>query len=341
MQTWLDWFLYRYADELRQNLSEQGHAFRAIANDYISKYTQESTIHTSDYHLGKAAIDLAFTNITSMDIDAIRKSEKLSQQEAGLVIATYQFIHPEVYSAHTRAIKVSPELIDVFMDSVSPTVSHEELGIIEDTVSYLDFPLSKVKLYGDMSIKAVVIAKTGQQQPVIICVLSEGHKLSASWVISFNYDTDTQSFTYNLPIPLLNSMDDTELTSLLSNMKTKIINIIQLVLLYHKVASARHVEPLPYLDDKHVNALKNVKKFKAKQKTHSVFSVSTLTPPADRFGRREYASVDSTWHLSHKIKVRGHFRWQAHGKGRAERKLIWIDQFEKGAGENKPVMDLI
>jgi hypothetical protein len=34
--------------------------------------------------------------------------------------------------------------------------------------------------------------------------------------------------------------------------------------------------------------------------------------------------------------VRGHLRWQVHGQGRAKRKLIWIDDFEKSGYHRKP-----
>jgi hypothetical protein len=47
----------------------------------------------------------------------------------------------------------------------------------------------------------------------------------------------------------------------------------------------------------------------------------------------EHGSVD--W--QHRWIVRGHWRWQAYGAGRQERKRIWVNPFIKGP-EGKPFM---
>lgn len=45
-------------------------------------------------------------------------------------------------------------------------------------------------------------------------------------------------------------------------------------------------------------------------------------------GAREVGESHVEW--SHRWLVRGHWRWQAHGPGRAERKRIWVNGFVKG-----------
>jgi len=58
--------------------------------------------------------------------------------------------------------------------------------------------------------------------------------------------------------------------------------------------------------------------------------VLRLDIPSDRFGFT--GQVGRSWSLDHLITVNGHFRWQPHGSGRQQYKLIWIDAYEKGQG---------
>lgn len=52
--------------------------------------------------------------------------------------------------------------------------------------------------------------------------------------------------------------------------------------------------------------------------------------------------IDSTWFRrlirTGKFKVSGHFRLQPYGKGRSEKKLIWIDEFNKNGYKTNPKM---
>ena len=43
-------------------------------------------------------------------------------------------------------------------------------------------------------------------------------------------------------------------------------------------------------------------------------------------------SYSNGYKLHHRIKVRGHFRWQAYGSKMSLRKLIWISEHERGTG---------
>ena len=68
------------------------------------------------------------------------------------------------------------------------------------------------------------------------------------------------------------------------------------------------------------------KKLASKLKTHSYFRVINVKTPADQFGRTR----QNSWSLDHMVPVSGHFRWQPHGAGRTQHKLIWIDAHVRG-----------
>jgi len=74
------------------------------------------------------------------------------------------------------------------------------------------------------------------------------------------------------------------------------------------------------------------KKERAQEKTHSYFRVVRVTTPESRFGQKAAAAKRSSWSLDHLVTVNGHFRWQPHGPGRSQHRLIWIDRYDKGPG---------
>lgn len=52
----------------------------------------------------------------------------------------------------------------------------------------------------------------------------------------------------------------------------------------------------------------------------------------NRGGGEDGEPLKDAWKIKHRFMVRGHWRLQAHGPGREERKLIWIQPFFKGDG---------
>jgi len=55
-----------------------------------------------------------------------------------------------------------------------------------------------------------------------------------------------------------------------------------------------------------------------------------VRPPAGRFGRKTAESAHSGYHLQERHLVHGFFKWQHHGPQASLRKLIWVDDFERG-----------
>lgn len=66
-------------------------------------------------------------------------------------------------------------------------------------------------------------------------------------------------------------------------------------------------------------------------KKYALFRIRRMEAPADRFGRPAAAGNGGGGSpLTIRQPVRGHFKLQAHGPGRARRKLIFVESYERG-----------
>jgi hypothetical protein len=89
------------------------------------------------------------------------------------------------------------------------------------------------------------------------------------------------------------------------------------------------------LGDIEVKILKPLQKVKAEKKENDIYNANTNT----------VFVVDSSWNQllirTEGFAVRGHFRLQPCGEGMADRKLIWINAFEKDGYTRKPKASII
>lgn len=69
-----------------------------------------------------------------------------------------------------------------------------------------------------------------------------------------------------------------------------------------------------------------------KAKNHTIYTTGTdiALDPELETAVREGVSSGARWSLTYKTLVRGHWRNQAHGPGREQRKMIWIDPHVRG-----------
>jgi hypothetical protein len=65
------------------------------------------------------------------------------------------------------------------------------------------------------------------------------------------------------------------------------------------------------------------------RKDESLFSMTQLQPARDRLGRSE-TSIPTSWTLTTRQEVAGHFRLQPYGPGWSLRRLIWVQPYERG-----------
>jgi len=102
------------------------------------------------------------------------------------------------------------------------------------------------------------------------------------------------------------------------------------VLIYADIIDAQHMARLPVFPRKELDRMRvTTARRYLRRGEYSLFSVTELHPPPDRFGRAE-GSREQGWSLQHRIAVRGHFRMVPHGPRNSLRRLHWIDLYYKG-----------
>ncbi len=341
MQTWLDWFIYHQAHVFHeQNLGASSNPLVSIIERNLKKdgfSIKEKNI--PDYNLGKAIV-LAIAKDLAGVLDAGDGSEdQPSKNMAALYLMAGQFIEPNLWGDKIKAIKLTEDLIETFQDAKAPEIKSSELGVLPASFTYIDLPVGKIILKDKLSLKALtVIGAINPGNEIIQCILSDGRGFSDQHIITFPLVGDF--IRYSLPEPFMAKYSADELSELLDVITERVRSFTILTLLYYRVASNEETHLLPRLSEK---TLRNssIKKQKAKQKTHTLFSVHLLSPPPDRFGRnKETISAGKNWELTHKVSVHPHFRWQACGPKWSERKLLWIEKFERGPTGSRKKMNL-
>lgn len=66
----------------------------------------------------------------------------------------------------------------------------------------------------------------------------------------------------------------------------------------------------------------------------SLFAVTRLQP-SPKLGRPA-SSITASWSLTERQQVEGHFKLQAYGPNHSQRRMIWIEKYERGPGDAKP-----
>jgi hypothetical protein len=224
------------------------------------------------------------------------------------------------------AYQLSPDLLATLVRGNAPNTD-AHLVIMEGHNVYIDLPGRGMPLTDEQSIRAIFIQPTRRPGHwLVVCVLVAGktNRMSGryAWIVDRQGQvSDDVGMSVELDLPV-------------ATVNTVVYRLIKLTLLY--ALSVEDKTFLPRVSNASLAVLKP-KKRKARQKTHSLFAVRTLSRNAavNLPGARSDAA---SWTLDHVIEVSGHFRWQPHGPGGALRKLIWIEEYERGTGEKKPVL---
>lgn len=124
----------------------------------------------------------------------------------------------------------------------------------------------------------------------------------------------------------------------MSRITHDLTDILKLTLLYHKSGEGLRKD-LPRLSRERQRGLSGPKLKLAHQKA-SLFRMARYNAPANRFERKDQEPpVNGGWKLGVKSRVRGHFRWQAHGPKWSLRRLQYIPPHYRGAGDER--VDLV
>ena len=100
-------------------------------------------------------------------------------------------------------------------------------------------------------------------------------------------------------------------------------NFILLVLLYNLYGPKSSKQSIP------AAPVGSLKKPIARQ-NESLFAITKLQAPLERFGRPIKRGNASSWSLTSRQDVAGYFKLQPHGPGGVLRKLIWVEPYIRG-----------
>jgi hypothetical protein len=251
-------------------------------------------------------------------------------------------------------LQIAPDLAEDFHGAHAPETEMWREVFDRHSVVYLDFPPGTYTWDDQYEVRAVfatndimserdlrfVWMKHGEPMLSphypklnVMVVLMEKGKLSLDNVFQFGFaENEPWSFyggleQWNARAIAAKGQDPVEAYS---GTMQHVVDLIKLSILYQQTKESPTVF-LPQVDIQQVEALRNPKKQKTRLRENSLFKVARLSSPKGRFGRtNQEAKPHEGYQLGHRVAVRGHFRMQAHGPGWSERRLRWIDAFEKG-----------
>lgn len=224
------------------------------------------------------------------------------------------------------AYQVSQDLLGRLVGKAAPETT-DHLAVMREHNLYLDLPGRGMPITDEQSIRAVFVQPTRRENSwMVVAMLTNGRNNAMTG--RYGWVTDGISGLVSPGTSVGSSIEDALPPE---SVATSVMEMVKLVLLYAMSHQEESPEYLPRTTPSELLKLKPKKK-KAKQKTHTLFSVRRLYPrkrdslPPSREGK---------WTLNHVVEVEGHFKWQAYGKGLKKRKLIYIDPYERGRGQKK------
>ena len=224
------------------------------------------------------------------------------------------FFTENAFKIPLRAVRLSHDLIRTFSDVRAPA---EDLP---DALYYFDVPHRAIMLEQHQ-----VRALFYYPNSFLLVIFSNPGSSKYHGSILFDMDSGAVSKD-KVQLP------DAELV------RNKLMNFVRLCVLYADSQQAEdYYEDIPQVSSQALNKLSG-KKQRNKLNKASLFTIRTLKTPKGNFGR----SINKgQWVLQQRITVRGHFKHQVCGKGRSQRKLIFISEYQKGlTGEReKPVLE--
>lgn len=211
-----------------------------------------------------------------------------------------------------RGLKLSPRLTRALAYARAPETA-EVLDMLGQHCWYLDVP-HRALMLGDRQVRAILTQPDTMGGVVAIAVLTApcSEEMAGRYAWMLVGDTAIPEGCADIDI------DPAEL-------RRRASDFVKLALLYYR--SLEHTELLP----RQIGAERGTKiQRKLERRTKSLFVVHVLPEPKRNFGRPVEPGDGNGWRLDHRVTVRGHFRWQPVGEGRARRELRWIAEHQRG-----------
>ncbi len=305
--TWLDWYA-------------SGAAKKIAAGGF------QGTSEQSD---AEALWLISVARVASMDISRQRNLPPAEMAEFSFFAAIAAFVapsrlkdHPDFQSIDSttrramffggRGVKMSKGLVKALAYAKAPK-SDDWVMLLRAQCWYIDLPHNALML-GSRQIRAILTQPDELGGVCAIAILTEpgSDEIAGRYAWMIVGETAHPQGLADIEI------DPAELQSRASD-------FVALTLLYF--SSLEKIEELPRQNSPRLSKIQR----KLERKTKSLFTVYVLPEPVNNLNRPDNVSENAGWRLDHRVTVRGHFRWQPVGEGRASRELRWIDEHVRGA----------
>lgn len=211
-----------------------------------------------------------------------------------------------------RGLKLSPRLTRALAHARAPDTT-EVLDMLGQHCWYLDVP-HRALMLGERQVRAILTQPNAHGGVVAVAVLTAPGSDEMAGRYAWMIAGDTA-------IPT--GCADTEIDP--AELQRRASDFVKLALLYYR--SLEHTELLP----RRIGPQRGTKiQRKLERHTKSLFAIHVLPEPKGNFGRPVEPGDGNGWRLDHRVTVRGHFRWQPVGEGRARRELRWIAEHQRG-----------
>lgn len=325
MLTWLDWYVSGHTESLRRGLALLGDP-----NAMCKKIFGKRLDHMSDLEALGSKLQLS---MSLMGRAGMLPREMYDPNDGlGNVASFESFLLPFAMSPddlqtgaarigeavpamfRTVAIQPSPDLLGA-LARAKPPAGQEGAVRREFAAStwYVDLPHGAI-LVGDLGVRALFVQPSTLGTVAVCAVLTvPGSNKTAGrlmWLLGDHNNDVAGIVAGDVDRRLLQGEAE---------------DFLALLVLYRLHADKAQRATLPRLTREQAAS----RKVRQHHKRSSLFSVETLAPPADRFGRAR-ATGQVGWKLGWRSDVAGHFKTQPHGPQSSLRKLIFVEGYARG-----------
>ena len=313
---WLDWYCRMHSDTFVPPEERMGDPRRDLAMStwiYFATYVRENPDLAGpqplDYHWYSALTPFV---VPFLPPEAKRPGAEQPPEPLGLVL-----------TRQTAAL---------LSDAKPPSDDASWMAALGDRTVYIDVPHGAVRVGDAFQLRAIFVRKLrnslGNQRLMIAVVTDRGSEQARGRMLAIldgegrcvpAFDESREPLT---ELALLPPFTDLSTESIA---RARTADFFRLTLAYHFFGPKETHEPIA------VTASSRLLQGKPR-KDESLFAMVRLQLARDRLGRPE-GSISTTWSLTTRQEVSGHFKLQPHGPGATLRKMIWVAPYDRGPEE--------
>lgn len=326
MPTWIDWYTSGAAESLR----------RGVKTLDVLAAAENVSLPKDDW----SAMRLMATAALDAVNDAIAQGRKCPEHSVFLASLMPFFATGEELRHEPAAFALTPEIVEVLAGAVGKQgVRDAAAGVLsKQGLVYLDLPHRSLMIGPQVQVRALLVSEGRDERPERITTIlakpgsNAGTRMAWHWGRNERDVLEPDYHEHGIGAALA------EVGVAIRDVQERVEEFLALVLAYISTQDADETsrQTLPYIAPN--DPRRRGRKASQVAKKFSLFRIRRLRAPADRFGRAMNGATGRTWQLDQRVTVIGHFKMQVCGPQRSQRRLTWIDAYERGPimGRRRP-----